>query len=232
MKKLAFILIIVLLNSCASQKRNYVTVIGKTGLNSEKGVGSLYSTELRTIYRVGEIEKWPDSLESQYLRVSGWLKDNYPKDTTTNRQIGFTKYSIEDPLITIITNDSLKDIIDSTHHKCNEIRKFVNRLQIDYVLDSLVAGDSIIFMVNSYYGSKIPSSRFVSKESKNVYFMGSYTIEEINIPEYFVFSEYPCKNNSEYNIEVTYIKKIGSSLIKKRYYLSGNSNRIKINLLE
>ncbi len=232
MKKLVFIAMIIILQSCAVQKRNYVTVIGKTGFNSEKGVGAIYSTESRKAYKVARIEKWPDSLESQYVKVSGWLKDNYSKDTTTNRQIGFTKYSIEDPIITIIKDDSLKDIIDSAHHKCSEIRRFVNRLQADHILDSLVTGDSIIFMVNPYYGSKIPSSRFVSKESKNVYFMGSYTIEELNIPEYFVFSDYPCINNAEYNIKVTHIKKIGSSLIKKRYHLSGNSNRIKINLLE
>ncbi len=232
MKKLVFIALIIILQSCAVQKRNYVTVIGKTGLNSEKGVGAIYSTESRKAYKVARIEKWPDSLEAQYVKVSGWLKDNYPKDTTTNRQIGFTKYSIEDPVISIIKEDSLKDIIDSAHHKCSEIRRFVNRLQVDHILDSLVVGDSIVFIVNPYYGSKIPSSRFDKKGSKSVYFMGDYSIKELNIPDYFVFSDYPCSNNSQYNIEFTHIRKHEGLLIKKQYHLSGNSNRIKIDLLE
>ncbi len=228
MNKLFFIAIVVLLNSCTLQKKTHITVIGKTGFNSEKGVGSIYSTELRKAYKVGEIEKWPDSLEAQYLKVSGWLKDNYPKDTTTNRQIGFTKYSIEDPVITIIKEDSLKDVIDSAHHKCSEIRRFVNRLQVDKVLDSLVVGDSVVFLVNQYYGGKIPGSRFISKGSKTIYFMGDFSIGELKNPEYFVFSEYPCINNSEYNIDVTHIKKVESSSIKSQYHLTGNSNRINM----
>ncbi len=47
MEKLVFIALIIILHSCAVQKRNYVTVIGKTGLNSEKGVGAIYLTESR-----------------------------------------------------------------------------------------------------------------------------------------------------------------------------------------
>ncbi len=229
MKKLIFIGILIILQSCLIHKKNHVIIYGNIWINSGKDNGIVYGIDSR--YKIDKVNLWPDTLLNQYVKVSGVLKiikDKYENDTNTNISRNFVKYTIKHPTINILNNDSIINLIDSAHGRCSEIRRLINRLQADRILDSIVSSDSIILLDNPILHNKIPMIQYVSKGSKTVFFFNISLINYYKIPEYFEFSGYPEMAGSEYDIQLTHIKIIEEIKVAKKYHLTGNSDKINI----
>jgi hypothetical protein len=227
MKKLIFIGMLIILQSCMIQKQNHVIIYGNIWINSGRDNGIVYGIDSR--YKIDKVNLWPDTLLNKYVKVTGVLKknnDRYENDTNTNISRNFVKYTIKHATIEILNNDSIMNLIDSAHARCSEIRRLINRLQVDRILDSLVSSDSIILLDNPMLHSKIPMIEYINKGSKTVFFFNMSLINYYKIPEYFVFSRYPEIAGSEYDIEFTLIKIVKGVKTEKKYQITGNCNKI------
>jgi len=241
---LLLILTIVIVSSCVTHyyrndsEDKTITIYGKVwGSIGDVPMVVHTPSKYQLLYtnNPNKVVYWPDSMQFQYVKVTGVLKLNrYKPDTiNTHKQQGYIKYFIIKPHVELIHDDSTICAIDSVLGRCVEMRRFYNRLQIDRVLDSLVEGDSIYTVLTDYEVKKPSTASFFKYNGSKTFLIYTYsTIHYDKIPEYFIIRNFSCVKGSKYDIELTHVRIIKGVKTEKKYLLSGDYKKVNLISIE
>jgi hypothetical protein len=210
---LYFVLFITILG-CNTVKNDSI-IYGKVSEPYLKLSGSVTSCKIS--YNI-ENQQWPDTMYNQYVKITGRLKTEEHK-ISNKRQMFSANHMIKDPVIELITNDSIIALIDSCNGDCFAMTSFIKQIQKNKMLDSIVLSKSIIFVYNDENINILSGYDFYKNGSKNIFFKHESAIPFIENKDYFIISHFNCTNGFENNFQIIYknIEEIGNEVLYNVY---------------
>ena len=227
----AFIIIMILLQSCYGPKKIQVTNYGKVTLyakiteNWYKAGGSLKSEGIS--YRLNKADSWPDTMYNEHVKVTGKLKVT-EYEMNDDYQMFNLVYLIKKPKIERIMDDSIIALIDSANGDCVEMTRFIKKIQRERVLDSIFTSvERINFIFNDSNTNILAGYDFYKKGYNKICFRDESALRYIKEKEYFIISDFPCAKDSEYDFELVYVN-INGNRKEVVYHVTGNHKKVLI----